>query len=148
MAKSREKWQKFARQLGRNRHLSWEPGKEQVEYAKIVKLFDHLQEAEFKDLRQLAHELAGRQKIPFKLLMCATAALVGSCFRGRSLLVIRDAMQIRQTVNAVAEALTEKTSSDRSSSKWFQIDQAANMNILFVLLLLYPIAQQNWWKKR
>jgi hypothetical protein len=147
MAKQ-EKWRTFAHELGKNRQLSWKPGEKREEYINILSCFKHLQQQEFVDLRKMARKLGSKQGVPYKMLLVGLAALICKSFRGRSMLILRDAAQIRQTVHAVAEALADKTSTARRSASWFQIDQAAIANILWTITFLYPLVQRKWWKKK
>jgi hypothetical protein len=144
---AKQKWRKFARELGRKRKLSWKPGTKRKEFNKIMAQYRHLQEKEFLDLRDLARDLAKKQDVPYKMLLVGIAALVRQSFRGRSKLIVHDSAQIRQNVSSIAEALAEKTSDSPKSRNWFQMDQTILMNMLWNILLLYPIAQQTWWKK-
>jgi len=144
---AKQRWRKFARELGRSRKLDWKPGEKRKEYRKIAKQYQHLQEKEFFDVRDLTRDFSKKQGVPYKMMLVGVAALVRQCFRGRSKLILRDSGQIRQTVSAVAEALAEKTSDSPKSGNWFQMDQTMLMNDLWNILLLYPIAQRKWWRK-
>jgi hypothetical protein len=142
-----EKWQKFARELGKNRQLSWEPGEKREEYTKMLTCFKHLQQEEFTDLRKMARKLGSKQDVPYKMLLVGLAALICKSFRGRSMLILHDPAQIRQTVYAIAEALADKSPTGTRSANWFQMDQAAIANVLWTITFLYPLAQRKWWKK-
>ena|SRR5665213_1770898 len=144
---AKQKWRTFARELGRNRKLSWKAGTKRKEFNKIMAQYRHLQEKEFLDLRDELRDLAKKQGVPYKMILVGVAGLVRECFRGRSKLILSDSGQVRQAVSAIAEALAEKTSDSPKSGNWFQMDHMTLISSLNYILLLYPIAQRKWWKK-